>query len=313
FGYYDPYEELAMQQKIQSQRRLEAYLHEETERRRREYEAAVRAEYERRREAELERRRQAELQRRRQAQQARGRHSMYDGGLESLFDALYGGQLPHQEREWEDKREEKRSSVSTRDSPTPNPARSDTPTPDPTSTPYVPTPAAAESQPEPEEPQIDTAPSHAAVQSILASFAALQSEFSFPTQPDLLPGLSPKLAYTPNNAPLHGYEHALTGLLTQLDAVESYGDSGVRKARKEAVKTIEELERLDGMKAEAWERITEPKPEMSEPVSVNAGAEVDPLSVPLPEDSDVEDEEMDGTLEQLPTVGQLSEACACKL
>ncbi|KAG8679447.1 hypothetical protein FRC11_003722, partial [Ceratobasidium sp. 423] len=282
-----------MQQKIQRQRRLEAYLRqqqeaEETERRRREYEAAARVEHERRGETELERRRQAELQRRRQAQQARGWHSMQD--------------------EWEDKREEKGSSVSTRDSPTPNPACSDTPTPDPTSTPHVPTPTAAESQPEPEEPQIDTAPSYAAVQSILSSFATLQSEFSFPTQPDFLPGLSPKLAYTPNNAPLHGYEHALTGLLTQLDGVESYGDSGVRKARKEAVKTIEkELERLDGMKAEAWKCITEPKPEMPEPVSVNAGAKVDPFSVPLPEDSDVEDEEMDGTLEELPTVGQPSE------
>ncbi|KAG8690236.1 hypothetical protein FRC11_013016 [Ceratobasidium sp. 423] len=302
YGYYNPYE-LAMQQELQRRRQIETYLFrqretEEMERRRREYEAAVRAEYEHRREAELERRRQAELQRRRQAQQARDRHSMYDGRLEPLFDALYGGQLPRQEREWEDKREEKGSTVS---------AYNDTPTPVPASAP-VPTSAAAESQPEPEEPQVDTAPSHAAVQSILSSFATLQSKFTFPSQLDFLPGLSPKLAYTPNNAPLHEYEHALTGLLTQLDAVESYGDGEVRKARKEAVKTIErELERLDGMRAEAWQRITEPKSGVLEPVSTSAGVDVDPLSVPLPEDPDAVDEEMEDPLEELPTIDQPSE------
>ncbi|CUA74807.1 hypothetical protein RSOLAG22IIIB_11503 [Rhizoctonia solani] len=291
---YNPYEELAMQQELQRRRQVEAYLRrqreaEEMERRRREYEAAVRAEYERRQQAELERRRQAELERRRQAHQARGRHSMYEGGLESLFDALYGGQSSHQARPWSHTHEEQHQPNPTaRKSPTPTPP---TPSRDPASTSVpvsTPVPVLTSTEPEPEEePQVDTTPSHTAIQSVLSSLTALQSEFTFPTRLDFQPGSS-KLAYTPNNAPLHGYEHALTGLLTKLDAVESYGDDGVRRARKEGVKTIEqELERLDEMKAEVWRRINEPEPEV---VKSNTGGEVDPTSVPLPED---EDEEME--------------------
>ncbi|CAE7056090.1 unnamed protein product [Rhizoctonia solani] len=277
--FYNPYEELAMQQELQRRRQIEAYLRrqreaEEMERRRREYEAAVRAEYERRRQTEFQRQR-AELQRRRQGQQANGRHSMYDGGLESLFDALYGGQPRARGR----KQEDDQSGITAQNTPTSS-ARSPSPTP----VPAEPTPTASDPIPESElnqeEPQVDTAPSHAAIQSILSSFSQLQSEFTFPIQLDFLPNSS-KLAYTPNNAPLHGYEHALTGLLTRLDAVESYGDDGVRKARKEVVKTIEkELERLDGVKAEAWKRTNKPAP---------VEADVDPASVPLPEDEDMED------------------------
>ncbi|CAE6417012.1 hypothetical protein ACGC1H_002208 [Rhizoctonia solani] len=290
YHFYNPYEELAMQQELQRRRQIEAYLRrqreaEEMERRRREYEAAVRVEYEQRREAELERRRQAELQRRRQAQQARGRHSMYDGGLESLFEALYGSQR----QSWEDHQTSTPANATARN-PSPTPATVSTPAPEPT-------PAEPKSTPEPkvEEPQPDTAPSHSAVQSVLSSFATLQSDFTFPARLDFVSGSS-KLAYTPNNAPLHGYEHALTGLLTRLDAVESYGDDGVRRARKEAVKAIEkELERLDGMKAEAWRRINEPEPEpepeVSESVVPSTETEVDPASIPLPD----EDEEMEAS------------------
>ncbi|KDN45671.1 hypothetical protein RSAG8_04755, partial [Rhizoctonia solani AG-8 WAC10335] len=295
---YSPYEELAMQQELQRRRQMEAYLRrqrevDEMERRRREYEAAVRAEYEQRREAELERRRQAELQRRRQAQLARGRHSMYDGGVESLFDALYGGNFPRQARPWGHQQEVHQSNVTAGNRPTSTPVRDSTPTQVPVSA-----PAPAEPKPTPElelehAPQVDTTLSYAAVQSILFSLATRQSDFTFPTQLDFVPGTS-KLAYTPNNAPLHGYEHALTGLLTQLDAVESCGDDGVRKARKEAVKTIEtELERLDGMKAEMWNRASGPQPE-PEPVKPSTETEVGPISVPLPaEDEDAQDEEME--------------------
>ncbi|CAE6522471.1 unnamed protein product [Rhizoctonia solani] len=291
---YNPYEELVMQQELQRRRQIEAYLRrqqaEEIERRRREYEAAVRAEYERRQQAELERRRQAELQRRRQAHQARGRHSMYDGGLESLFDALYGGQSSHQARPSGHTHEEHQPNPTARKSSTPTPPTPPTRSRDPALTPVpvsTPVPVPTSTEPEPEdEPQVDTTPSHTTIRSIFSSFTTLQSEFTFPTRLDFQPGSS-KLAYTPNNAPLHRYEHALTGLLTRLDAVESYGDDGVRRARKEAVKTIEqELERLDEMKAEAWRRISEPEPEV---VKSNTGGGVDPTSVPLPEDEEMED------------------------
>ncbi|CUA71491.1 hypothetical protein RSOLAG22IIIB_09618 [Rhizoctonia solani] len=306
---YNPYEELAMQQELQHRRQVEAYLPrqreaEEIERRRHEYAAAVRAEYERRQQAELQRRRQAELQRRRQAHQARGRHSMYDGGLESLFDALYGGQSSHQARPWSHTHEEHQPNPTARKSPTPTPP---TPSRDPASTPVpvsTPAPVPTTTEPEIEEPQVDTAPSYAAIQSVLSSLTALQSEFTFPTRLDFQPGSS-KLAYTSNNAPLHGYEHALTGLLTRLDAVESYGDDGVRRARKEAVKTIEqELERLDGMKAEAWKRINEPEPQV---VKLSDESEVDPTSVPLPED---EDEDMEGGSQTIAPQSQSEEPWA---
>lgn len=112
---------------------------------------------------------------------------------------------------------------------------------------------------QPEE--VDISPSQAAVSNILSKFAALKSDFKFPATLDFLnspeadPTTTPKLAYTPNNAPLHQYEHLLTGLLTQLDAVESFGQESVRKARKDVVKAIEqELGELDARKLQEWRR-----------------------------------------------------------
>ncbi|KAG8737331.1 hypothetical protein FRC12_017189 [Ceratobasidium sp. 428] len=163
--------------------------------------------------------------------------------------------------------------------------------------------------------QIDTSPSRKAVVDILSKFANLKSGFTFPATLDFLPppeGVSapaPKLAYTPNNAPLHQHEHLLTGLLTQLDAVESYGDAEVRKARKDAVKEIEkELEELDGRKVNEWRRQFEPEATVVEPISESTPdavgttqstapiteetsqnrMSVDPVSVPLPSDEDRE-------------------------
>ncbi|KAH7345718.1 hypothetical protein B0J17DRAFT_713267 [Rhizoctonia solani] len=277
--FYNPYEELAIQQELQRRRQMEAYLRrqretEEMERLRREYEASVRAEYERRREAELERLRQAELQRRRQAQQARA--------------TLTGDKHPVRSHPLLLAPCPPRSCLHTRPCPTAEP--------EPTPGPQV------------EELQVDTTPSYAAVQSILPLSPLSNPSSPSPLNLTFYPIL--KLAYTPNNAPLHGYEHALTGLLTRLDAVESYGDDGVRRARKEAVKTIERaLERLDEMKAEIRKRASEPEPKVTEPVE--AETSVDPVYVPLPEDCDMEDAEMEGAPEtitsgELPVADQLS-------
>ncbi|CAE6416980.1 unnamed protein product [Rhizoctonia solani] len=267
--FYNPYEELAMQQELQRRRHIEAYL------RQREAEEMKRRRAER--VAELERRRQAEFGRRRLA---RGRYSMCDGGMESLLGALYGGRS--QAQPW---RQQEGLQNDTARKPTTTPARNSTPTPVP-----LPEPTPAEPKLD-EDPQVDTAPSYTAVQLVLSTFTALQSDFTFTTRLDFEPNTS-KLAYTPNNASLHGYEHALTGLLTQLDAVESYGDDGVRRARKEAVKMIEkELERLDGIKVEVWRRTHE-----LEVVKSSTGTEVDPAFVPLPED-DVRDAEMEDSLQ----------------
>ncbi|KAI0742946.1 hypothetical protein C8Q80DRAFT_1273524 [Daedaleopsis nitida] len=76
----------------------------------------------------------------------------------------------------------------------------------------------------------------------------LEGTFEFPDQLDFVhpvpqseaqsdePGA---LAFSPNNTPLHTYEHALNALLTRLDSVESNGDLEVRGRRKEVVKSVE--------------------------------------------------------------------------
>ncbi len=48
-----------------------------------------------------------------------------------------------------------------------------------------------------------------------------------------------ELAYTPRNKPVRAYEHALNGLLSKLDEVESFGDEEVRGRRKEVVESVE--------------------------------------------------------------------------
>lgn len=79
--------------------------------------------------------------------------------------------------------------------------------------------------------------------------------FVFPAHLDFAPDSpAPKLLYTPNNTPLHAYEHQLTSLLTKIDEIESGGAKNVRNARKALVKRIEaELEDLDRRKIGVWE------------------------------------------------------------
>ncbi|GAA5854874.1 hypothetical protein JCM8547_004104 [Rhodosporidiobolus lusitaniae] len=67
--------------------------------------------------------------------------------------------------------------------------------------------------------------------------------------------LSPKLAFTSENAPVHAYEEALTKLLVELDGVDSLGEEEIRKRRKGMVKEVEgELERVEReVRRGAWE------------------------------------------------------------
>ncbi|CDO68784.1 hypothetical protein BN946_scf184989.g50 [Trametes cinnabarina] len=63
----------------------------------------------------------------------------------------------------------------------------------------------------------------------------------------------PKLAYTPTNAALHGYEEELNRILSALDAIESRGDAGVRAARRELARMVErEAERVDRWRGVVW-------------------------------------------------------------
>ncbi|KAB5592871.1 hypothetical protein CTheo_3660 [Ceratobasidium theobromae] len=262
---YSPYGDMFLQQELHRRRQIEAYRRREREieelERRRQYERMLL-------QAELERQ-QVALQRRRRRQAAH--HAMFNPSLQSLFNALYGGESGARPRS-EPKHDGSFVPVSTQ-------------------TPSGPVP---EPKLELEPKSVDTAPSHAEIQSILTSFAALQSGFVLPTYLDFDPTstpTSPKLAYTPANASLRGYEHALTGILTQLDAVESFGDVEVRRVRKEAVKTVEkELERLDAIKMGAWNEHFGASQAESAPETETAQIEVDPVGVPLPQDSDSEEE-----------------------
>ncbi|KAF9259621.1 hypothetical protein L218DRAFT_963505 [Marasmius fiardii PR-910] len=114
----------------------------------------------------------------------------------------------------------------------------------------------------------DVLKSMEAVHSIETAFRALQQDFVFPTQLDFTPTPSAapspvssdtesstpsitKLAYTSRNHPVRYYEQSLSGLLSQLDGVESFGNVEVRTMRKEVVARVEgaldELEReVDG-------------------------------------------------------------------
>ncbi|GAA5824077.1 hypothetical protein JCM11251_001512 [Rhodosporidiobolus azoricus] len=61
--------------------------------------------------------------------------------------------------------------------------------------------------------------------------------------------------FTSSNASLLAYGDFLVSLLSDIDAVESYGDSSIRQTRKALVKRVEaELKRLDDLKEREWER-----------------------------------------------------------
>ncbi|KAG8696960.1 hypothetical protein FRC09_008172 [Ceratobasidium sp. 395] len=302
------------------------------------------AELQRRRHEETMRRfemeREASMKKMRESIQALGiqlpsglesRRPKFDSEAQNLFSTLYGYPQPqsqppvvtgqHPTPAASRVASERSSSIkprtkvrfATEDSAALNTKKPTADGPVPKATPIVASPA-LDGAPHPETRRIDTSPSHKAVIDILSKFTNLKSSFTFPATLDFLPppeGIStpaPKLAYTPNNAPLHQYEHLLTGLLTQLDAVESYGDAKVRKARKDAVKEIEkELEGLDGQKvnerkrqfeprAIAIESVSEPTPDADTVQSVTLTKEdtprppspVDPASIPLPQDDDRE-------------------------
>ncbi|CAE6397928.1 unnamed protein product [Rhizoctonia solani] len=111
-------------------------------------------------------------------------------------------------------------------------------------------------------------------------YESLRSGFTFPSnlafapsKGPITPASTPTLLYNPTNAPVHAYENALTNLLTELDAVESFGDDHVRDTRRSLVKSVEaELEALEERKRAAWRD--------QQSVEVVAPAQFDPISAP---------------------------------
>ncbi|KAJ6501583.1 hypothetical protein C8R47DRAFT_232726 [Mycena vitilis] len=105
-------------------------------------------------------------------------------------------------------------------------------------------------------PEKDIASSTAEVRAIDAQYTLLANEFVFPAQLDFTTSRSASptrnggagseespvarlLSYGAANQPVRYYHQALTGLLARLDAVESFGDEGLRGMRKEVVGRVE--------------------------------------------------------------------------
>jgi hypothetical protein len=116
----------------------------------------------------------------------------------------------------------------------------------------------------------DVVESMNAVHNIQAAFETLSSDFSFPSRLDFTPTSSvpssphvsdsesvstSRLAYTSRNAPVRYYEQALSALLSQLDAVESWGNEEVRIVRKEIVARVETA--LEEVEKEVQERFVQ--------------------------------------------------------
>ncbi|KAM5537424.1 hypothetical protein V8D89_008943 [Ganoderma adspersum] len=97
---------------------------------------------------------------------------------------------------------------------------------------------------------------------------------------DVLEG-TPRLAYSPTNAPLHAYEEELNRILGALDAVESNGDMGVRSARRELARTVErEAEKVERWRGVVWRWWVESQKAASALTPAPAPA---PVSAPEPE------------------------------
>ncbi|KAJ7022053.1 hypothetical protein C8F04DRAFT_247379 [Mycena alexandri] len=149
-------------------------------------------------------------------------------------------------------------------------------------------------------PVKDVSTSAAEVASIDAAFTALADEFVFPAELDFgssraasparsassndsaSESQSPiaRLSYSARNQPVRFYHQALSGLLSQLDAVDSFGDEAVRNARKEVVGRVEgALDEVEKVVEGRWRKIAKREERAEEAVVVNAGDAAEPAAV----------------------------------
>ncbi|KAJ7475740.1 hypothetical protein FB451DRAFT_1397145 [Mycena latifolia] len=152
----------------------------------------------------------------------------------------------------------------------------------PTSTPQPPVATAGPSQP----PAVPN--SLARVQRLERAFRALAADFVFPPQLDFpspaTSATADALPYTPRNAPVRQYEHALNGLLAQLDAVDSEGDAGVRTQRKRVVGMVEAaLGEVDRIVEGRWKLFdVRARPSAAVPAATGFNADQASSSAPSP-------------------------------
>ncbi|KAJ7693560.1 hypothetical protein B0H17DRAFT_1058989 [Mycena rosella] len=146
-------------------------------------------------------------------------------------------------------------------------------------------------------PVKDVTTSTAEVHSIDAAFTTLSAEFAFPAELDFSTSrpASPvragagaaegesvmaKLSYSARNQGVRFYQQGLSGLLAQLDAVESFGDEELRHARKEVVGRVEgALDELERVVEARWRKFA------GRVERVEAVAEPESASVPVPVES----------------------------
>ncbi|KAJ6607400.1 hypothetical protein B0H10DRAFT_2227933 [Mycena sp. CBHHK59/15] len=131
-----------------------------------------------------------------------------------------------------------------------------------------------------------------AIRNLERAFCTLSLAFVFPSQLDFSPTHSSlgsgsytvaKLPFTSRNAPVRQYEHALNRILTQLDSIESQGDTAVRSRRKVVVGMVEKsLEDIDRIVEGRWKLHDTRGREPAQVHSSSKDARPDTISSELP-------------------------------
>ena len=134
-----------------------------------------------------------------------------------------------------------------------------------------------------EQAEVDRAATLFSVENIRNDLVKLQTDFVLPAEFDHYSSsthdhdetvsvssvsssdITKLIPYTSANKPVYKYEHALNGLLEQLDGIDSHGDGEVREKRKEVVKAVERaLEEVERAVGEAVEKRLSPAAPVTE-------------------------------------------------
>ncbi|KAJ7923023.1 hypothetical protein B0H13DRAFT_1981357 [Mycena leptocephala] len=115
-----------------------------------------------------------------------------------------------------------------------------------------------------------------------------------------------RLSYSATNQPVRYYHQALSGLLARLDAVDSFGDEGLRHTRKEVVGRVEgALDEVEKVVDARWRKFTG-KAERSEsaPIALPVESEAQPAPTVAEESPVVEEAPVVVTAEDVAPVDQ---------
>ncbi|KAI0316638.1 hypothetical protein OF83DRAFT_227968 [Amylostereum chailletii] len=148
----------------------------------------------------------------------------------------------------------------------------------------APVPAPAPSTSRPSTPSTPLTPLNT-ISTIRSSLHSLTTTFRFPAALEF-DSSADELAYTPVNAPVRAYEHALNGLLAQLDAVDSDGDEEVRVRRREVVREVEvALEDVDKKITPDTADSASSQPDVQDPASISTKPVIEEVVIPAASES----------------------------